>query len=62
MSQHFFRSRTSGAVCRHCDHDLMVRTGHDRRQSDGKVYCSNPSCAHHRAPYVTKQAISQGRS
>lgn len=52
------------ARCRRCGSDLEVRvanpvrhrtpinTIHRRGSSDGRVYCSNGGCLHHRQPHL----------
>lgn len=50
-----FRQRgLQDSRCRECDHDLAAR-------KDGRVYCTNPDCKHHRKPHPTKAATNRGR-
>lgn len=64
-----FRTKPQwGAICSGCLHDLtvrvtaaptMTRSGFD---SDGRVYCSNPSCKFHLSPHPTKSDLNKGGS
>lgn len=54
MTQVYINRRDGGGICRLCEHDLTAA-------KDGKVYCSNPNCTHHRRGHPTGKALNRGK-